>query len=210
VRACVAAPKGRAADAAARSDAGGAPTAAEAVLRDLLLAHRLLLPSSDGRLGGAAGSCLLSIPRGLPRAEAADTLLHEAMHGLYYAHPSFAASVRAFWASRLSDEQRAGWRSFLTALGYDCSNEELVVNEFQAYMATERQLFGGGRGGGGGGGRGVAPGGEAAQAALRATQAQFAAALAAEVPAPAPRVGGCSCLFAAAGPFRLSGKKNYC
>jgi hypothetical protein len=92
----------------------------------------------------------------------------------------------------------------------------------QAYMCTERQLFGGGaaaggggkQGGGGGGkkrdGGGASGGGGADTAALSATQRSFAAFIAPHVPAPPPRLVGCACVFAdcasrtpSAGPLRL-------
>ncbi len=98
-------------------------------------------------------------------------------------------------------------------------------------MCTERQLFGGGGGkapGGGkkrdgGGGGGGTAGGSVDLALLSATQRVFAAFIAPHVPAPAPRLVGCACVFAdaaaggggacaapggggaAAGPFRLRG-----
>ncbi len=133
------------------------------------------------------------------------------MHGLFYTSPPFADAVAAFWNKTLSPAQRDAWRAFLDGLGYDSANEELVLNEFQAYMATESELFGGGgmsgvparkpRGAGGAGGELVAT--------LTAMQAQFATALGGAVPQPAPRVGGCACVFSdgcAPAPFRLKQK----
>lgn len=192
-------------------------TAAEEALRALLERHRLLVSSRDGGVAGAPGTALLSVARGsggggaASRDESRATLLHEAMHGLFYAHPPFAAACTAFWNDSLDEPRRGAWRAFLAALGYDVANEELVVNEFQAYMCTERQLFGGGSGGKGkqrdGGG-----GGAADVALLAAMQRAFAPYVAPHVPAPAPRLAGCACVFAdpafcaaggAGGPFRL-------
>jgi hypothetical protein len=126
----------RATDAAcffnAALDASIALSPAEEALRSLLLAHRLLTPLPERRVFGAVGLSLLALPRGLPRAEATDTLLHEAMHGLFYSDAPFAAACQRFWSAELSEAQRAVWRRFLGSLGYDATHEELCINEFQA------------------------------------------------------------------------------
>ncbi len=160
---------------------------------------------------GAPGLSVLSVARGGTRDEARGTLLHEAMHGLFYADAAFAERCRSFWRDSQDDDARASWRAFLAGLGYDAANEELCINEFQAYMSTERQLFGNAAtaAANAGGKRGKEAGsGEAA--ALAATQRAFGAFIAPHVPAPAPRVAGCACVFAdmcggdaAAGPLRL-------
>ena len=223
-----------------RSDSAVALSLPEEALRSLLLANRLLLPSPDGRCGspsrftaspcalgahararppssvtGAPSLCLLSLPRGLARAEALSTLLHEAMHGLFYTSEPFAAAARAFFQA-LSQQQQSLWRSFLTTLGYDAANEELVVNEFQAYMSTERELFGAAGAPSGGPTQRRGRGGASAEVvqALSEIQRQWASALGKHVPLPAPRVAGCACVFMDCadggnpGPFRLKGHKQ--
>jgi hypothetical protein len=148
---------------------------------------------------------LLSVARGGTRDEARGTLLHEAMHGVFYADAAFAERCRAFWRESLDDAGRDAWRAFLNGLGYDAANEELCVNEFQAYMCTERQLFGGSAAAGGGRRRDAGGTPEAAQ--LAATQRAFGAFIAPHVASPAPRIAGCACVFAdcgeAGGPLRL-------
>ena len=74
---------------------------------------------------------MLAVARGFEREEAKETLLHEAMHGLFYTCSPFEAACWAFWSNSLSEAQRDLWRSFLGGLGYDGANEELAVNEFQ-------------------------------------------------------------------------------
>jgi hypothetical protein len=74
---------------------------------------------------------VLAVARGFEREEAKETLLHEAMHGLFYTCAPFEAACWAFWQSSLSEPQRDLWRAFLGGLGYDGTNEELAVNEFQ-------------------------------------------------------------------------------
>ena len=83
-------------------------------------------------MNGAPGTCLLSVARGGTRDEARGTLLHEAMHGLFYVHPPFADTCTRFWRNELDDAARATWRTFLAGLGYDAAHEELCINEFQA------------------------------------------------------------------------------
>jgi hypothetical protein len=212
---------------AARRDDGVALAGAETEVKALLEAHGLLAPARDGRcvalrcfgvaahfltqaplcsVTGTPGLSLLSVARGGTRDEARGTLLHEAMHGVFYADAAFAERCRAFWRDSLDDAGRDAWRAFLNGLGYDAANEELCINEFQAYMCTERQLFGGGAGGNK---RAPKDAGTGEAAALAATQRAFGAFIAPHVPPPAPRVAGCACVFAelcgdaSAGPLRL-------
>jgi hypothetical protein len=74
---------------------------------------------------------VLAVARGFERDEARETLLHEAMHGLFYTCAPFEAACWSFWRTSLSEAQRELWRAFLGGLGYDGDNEELAVNEFQ-------------------------------------------------------------------------------
>lgn len=179
---------------------------AEEALRTLLCSARLLTRTASGNHAAQPTASVLALPRGLPRAEASSTLLHEAMHGLFYASPSFAAAVARFWRDAMSEQQRDTWRSFLAGLGYDASDEELSINELQAYMATESELFGCAVGGGKAKrrGGGLSP---AAEHELAAIQITFEAALAAHVPRPLPRLQNaeCVCWAANGGPLRLPG-----
>jgi hypothetical protein len=87
---------------------------------------------------------VLAVARGFERDEARETLLHEAMHGLFYTCAPFEAACWSFWRTSLSEAQRELWRTFLGGLGYDGANEELAVNEFQvsyrvSYHRTRKQ-----------------------------------------------------------------------
>ena len=152
--------------------------------------------------------CVAAVARSSDKAEVRDALLHEAMHMVFYRDERYAARCLEWWRSEATDAERDAWIAFLRNLRYDIANEELVVNELQAYMCTERAMFGGfggfgenkggvGSGGGGGGGgrrrRGGGGGGTAAAgrreaAALAAMQRRFAA-FAAERLEDAPSVG---------------------
>lgn len=96
---------------------------------------------------------------------------------------------------RMAPAERELWTGFLAELGYATADEELMVNELLAYMATETRLFGGPGPAGGrdrrrgpGGGKG-GPGGDR-HAELRAPQKRFVAEVKAAVPAPYPSIDG--------------------
>lgn len=61
-------------------------------------------------------------------------LMHEISHAEFYTNPLYRAWCRKFWREVLSERQRAAWRSFLVRSGYDANNEELMINETQAYL----------------------------------------------------------------------------
>jgi hypothetical protein len=61
-------------------------------------------------------------------------LHHELSHGVFFTDPAYAAYARTFWFTMLNDAQRAGFRSFLGGDGYDTANDELMLNEAQAYL----------------------------------------------------------------------------
>ena len=130
--------------------AAGGLTSAEEALRGALLAEGLLRASRHAPSGvEAAGKkcALLAIAAGAERSEVREALLHEAMHGLWYVCDGFRSLCECYYADRLDVTQRQTWLDFLGGLNYDVSNEELVANEFQAYMLTETVMWQ--RGGGG-------------------------------------------------------------
>ena len=61
-------------------------------------------------------------------------LRHEIGHGHDFTLPAYAAHVRRVWSERLTEADRAAFRTFLAAEGYDTGNEELMATEFQAYL----------------------------------------------------------------------------
>jgi hypothetical protein len=64
----------------------------------------------------------------------ATILHHELSHGAYFTDPAYAAYARDFWLNVLTEAQRAGFRRFLGSEGYDETNEDLMLNEAQAYL----------------------------------------------------------------------------
>jgi hypothetical protein len=88
-------------------------------------------------------TCLIAVCASENASEVQDALLHEAMHGLWYAREDHARWCYDYYRSdALTEDERATWVEFLRELRYDVTSFEVVVNEFQAYMATERVLFG--------------------------------------------------------------------
>jgi hypothetical protein len=100
-----------------------------------------------GWLSPGANGALITLPGAVaPVTEEmrAVILHHEISHGAFYTMPDYAAYADGFWAS-LTDDQRASFRSFLGAGGYDTGNEILMLNETQAYLIFTRdpQFFSG-------------------------------------------------------------------
>jgi hypothetical protein len=89
---------------------------------------------APGALGG-----LISIPRvgadpNVTMSARAAILRHELSHGEFFSDPAYAAYVRGFWRTDLTEAERAGVRRFLGSEDYDTADEELMLNEMQAYV----------------------------------------------------------------------------
>jgi hypothetical protein len=87
---------------------------------------------------GAAGA-LISVPRAGTDADLdlparAALLHHELAHGEFFTNERYALYVGEFWRTALSAAERASFRHFLGAQGYDTADEELMLNEMQAYV----------------------------------------------------------------------------
>ena len=86
---------------------------------------------------------LISIPpvteaEQIDESSRAAILHHELSHGVYFTDAAYAAYARSFWQTALSDAQRDGFRHFLGGEGYDTTNEDLMLNEAQAYLIHTR------------------------------------------------------------------------
>ena len=92
------------------------------------------------QLGWSAPSAigaLISVPRvsaTITETMRATMLHHELSHGEFFTDPVYAAYVRRFWFTALTEEERAAVRHFLGSMRYDTANEELMYNEMQAYI----------------------------------------------------------------------------
>lgn len=70
----------------------------------------------------------------LDEAARAAILHHELSHGLFFSDPVYAAYVRQFWDTSLTEAERDSVRRFLGSEGYDMADEALMYNEMQAYV----------------------------------------------------------------------------
>jgi hypothetical protein len=65
---------------------------------------------------------------------------HEIIHGQYFTNPTFREIVHEFWRNEVKPEHREEVKRILGELNYDHKNEDLMKNEFAAYVlqsATE-------------------------------------------------------------------------
>lgn len=61
-------------------------------------------------------------------------LLHELAHAEYYTNAHYRKFCQRFWYETLTQEQRDAFKRFLGNFNYAVQNEELVINETQAYL----------------------------------------------------------------------------
>ena len=61
-------------------------------------------------------------------------LMHELAHGEYYSNGHYAKYCQRFWYETLTENQRDSFKKFLAAFNYAVTNEELLINEMQAYL----------------------------------------------------------------------------
>jgi len=62
-------------------------------------------------------------------------LTHELAHAEYYTNAQYRDWCRRFWLEILDERQRQAFRNFLTRAGYDPGQEDLMINETQAYLS---------------------------------------------------------------------------
>ena len=168
---------------------GAAETPAESSLVAALSSCGALRSDKSGRVVAARDDLVVAAVAGSSdKNEVRDALLHEAMHMVFYVDEAFAERCWSFWRERATERDKTAWIAFLRDLRYNVEDEELVVNELQAYMCTERQMFGESGGGGRGGKRGGGGGGGGGDDALASLQARFAAFIKEHLPSP-PSVG---------------------
>lgn len=117
---------------------------AESQLLELLLELKFL--KAELKDSGAVyvalepAKALISIPEdenspAKPTDLRRELLSHELRHGLYFTDQTFRERCRQLWLS-LPERQRKPIRAFLTQLGYDLTQETLLINEFQAYLSA--------------------------------------------------------------------------
>jgi hypothetical protein len=80
---------------------------------------------------------LLSIAAPGPLMDAAgraSILRHELSHGRFDTDTAYAAAIRRAWTQLFTEAERAAIRGFLGREGYDTTDEELMIDEAQAYL----------------------------------------------------------------------------
>ncbi|MEW6163670.1 MAG: hypothetical protein AB1642_01265 [Pseudomonadota bacterium] len=117
--------------------------AEELALRQHLLDRRLMILRNGFFQALAPSAVFLSIPQEKPAAPGSPAvsplarqtiLVHELSHAEYYTNPDYANHCRRFWHNELTESQRAAFRGFLAKGGYNPENEEMMINETQAYL----------------------------------------------------------------------------
>lgn len=94
-----------------------------------------LLRQEEGRYVGGPGAVLSFSLESPPRLRER-FLVHEATHGLYFRFEEYREFVRSVWEG-LAEEDRRLWRFFLGNYSYDPEDEDLMINEFQAYLLQQ-------------------------------------------------------------------------
>lgn len=61
-------------------------------------------------------------------------LTHEMAHAEYYTNTYYRKFCQNFWRNTLDDRQRELFSRFLMTYNYSINNEELLINEMQAYL----------------------------------------------------------------------------
>lgn len=115
----------------------------EELLRDFLIARGAMVRKFEFYNAAEPERVVISIPQTAPAAAGQVSITpplrrailhHEVSHGEFYTNDAYADYCRRFWAGTMSERQRAAFRRFLAAKGYDPGNGELIVNETQAYL----------------------------------------------------------------------------
>ncbi len=119
------------------------------LLRFFALADRdhVALDADEERLRGllrdagwfapGANGALISMPQPVAPVDAhtrAVILHHELSHGEFFTRPAYADWTRRFWREQMHGDERARVRDWLASEGYDPGEEELMMNEAQAYL----------------------------------------------------------------------------
>jgi hypothetical protein len=115
-------------------------TRPELTLRTVLTQQGILAPGAD--------KAIISIPREgsdpfVDLSGRQSLLRHELSHGEYFTDSGYAAYVRKFWLTGMTDADRQTFIGFLTRQGYDPKNEDLMANETQAHLmnTTDARYF---------------------------------------------------------------------
>jgi len=104
----------------------------EWLMLKIFLENGILREEPDGRLAPGKGA-VISISRESSPVLRERFLVHEASHGLYFTSGEYRDFIRSVWEG-LQEEDRAMWVFFFGWYGYDPRDEDLMINESQAYL----------------------------------------------------------------------------
>lgn len=117
--------------------------AEEYALRDFLIEQGLMKEWRGFYQAQKPHTMILSIPQvqerrsnepGVTMNARYAILLHELAHGEFHTNPAYNKYCRTFWEDSLTDAQKDAFRRFLSSMRYAVDNEELLINETQAYL----------------------------------------------------------------------------
>lgn len=118
-------------------------TAGELVLRDFAISQGLIKVWRKFYQAVQPNVVILSIPQTQEKSAnepritelARRTVFtHEISHGEYYTNLYYAKYCHHFWNNVLTDAQKGAFKKFLSKYSYSLNEEELLVNEMQAYL----------------------------------------------------------------------------
>jgi hypothetical protein len=95
----------------------------------------------EGWLAPEANGALISIPgitADIDPTSRTTIFRHELSHAVYFTDHAYVDLTQRFWATMLTDTERAAMRTFLGKDGYDTTDEDLMANEGQAYLIHTR------------------------------------------------------------------------
>lgn len=110
----------------------------EELLKKISIHYGIIRRISSTYLPGKGS--VLSISRSSSLVLRQHLLTHECFHGIFFTFPDYRRACFQVW-NELSEEERAFWKLFLDWMGYDISDEYLVVNEFQAYIFQQEREY---------------------------------------------------------------------
>ena len=124
-------------------------TAEERQLESILRQQGLLVPNGAGEQGPRQpASVLITFTRaqpgtGIDAAMRASVARHELSHGVYFTTPAYANHCRRFWHERLTAAERERFVAYLERRGYNPRDNELMINEAQAFLmhSTDPRAF---------------------------------------------------------------------
>lgn len=106
-------------------------TRGEEILLDILIKNEIIKFTEYGYIGN--GGAIISCSRSSLYNHRKTILNHEAFHGLFFTSPEFQMITTSVW-EELDTLSKDIWILYLEFLGYNTADNELIINEFMAYL----------------------------------------------------------------------------